>query len=176
MLDDIDRIVPRTLREVLAPLLEQLPAGAHVVMCSRADPPVPLARLRLRAQLVEVREADLQFSPSEVEHFVDLQHKEGVDRDALVKLVDRIEGWPAGLGLAALAVAQRRQDDTASFLPTGPPPAIADYLIGEVLDRLEPDVRDFVLNTSVLDVLEPATCEALTGRRDAARLLRGMAA
>ena len=170
VLDDYHVINTQAVHESLAFLLEHRPPGIWVVLASRSDPPLPLARLRARGQLGEVRAADLRFTPEEAA--VLLQHVAAALPDASVAaLAARTEGWAAGLQLAALSL--RGQDDVAGFVAafTGSHRYILDYLAEEVLERQGEQLRTFLLETSVLERLSGALCDAVTGRAGSQALL-----
>ena len=170
VLDDYHVIGSPQVHESLAFLVEHRPAGIGVVLASRSDPPLALARLRARGQLTEVREAELRFTPAEAAEL--LQHAASALPDASVAaLAARTEGWAAGLQLAALSL--RGHEDAAAFVAafTGSHRYILDYLAEEVLDRQDEQLRAFLLDTSVLERLSGPLCDAVTGRRGSQALL-----
>ena len=170
VLDDYHLISAQPVHESLAFLVEHRPAGICVVLASRSDPPLPLARLRARGQLTEVRAAELRFTPAEAAEL--LQHAASALPDASVAaLAARTEGWAAGLQLAALSL--RGHDDAASFVAafTGSHRYVLDYLAEEVLERQDEQLRTFLLETSVLDRLSGPLCDAVTGRQGSQALL-----
>ncbi len=162
VLDDYHLIDSTDIHEQLTFLLEHLPRQVHLVIGSRADPPLPLPRLRARGELVEVRAADLRFTADEaVSYFNDtmgLSLAAG-DVDALAA---RTEGWIAALQLAALSLDGR--DDVAAFVEnfTGDDRFVVDYLAEEVLDRQPEAIRQFLLHTSILKRLTGSLCDAVT--------------
>ncbi len=173
VLDDLHAIDRSPTTALLGRLVDVLPAtNLRLVVCSRSDPPLPLHRFRLAGDLVELREADLRFRHAEATEFfarfplVDLDHAQ------VARLVERTEGWAAGLQFAALSPAGR--DDTNAFVErfAGSDRHVADFLLDEVLDRQPSTVRGFLLATSVLDRLCAGLCERVTGRPDANALLR----
>ena len=158
------------MHESLAFLVEHRPAGICVVLASRSDPPLPLARLRARGQLTEMRVAELRFTPAEAAEL--LQHVASALPDASVAaLAARTEGWAAGLQLAALSL--RGQADAAVFVAafTGSHRYVLDYLAEEVLERQDKQLRTFLLETSVLERLSGPLCDAVTGREGSQGLL-----
>lgn len=163
VLDDYHVVLDETIHTGLVTLLESLPPALRVVMLTRSDPPLPLARMRARDQLTEVRAADLRFTPLEATAF--LRDCMGLDlQDSHVRaLFARTEGWIAGLQLAALAVQgdERPQEFVDRF--AGSHRFVLDYLTDEVLSRQPPDRLRFLLETSVLDRLSGPLCDALTG-------------
>src|SRR5580693_4395444 len=163
VLDDYHVIGSRPVHESVAFLLEHRPPGICVVLASRSDPPLPLARLRGSGQLTEIRAGDLRFTSGEAAAL--LQHVAAALPDAAVAaLAARTEGWAAGLQLAALSL--RGQDDVAAFVAafTGSHRYVLDYLAEEVLERQGEQVRTFLLETSVLERLSGPLCDAVTGR------------
>ena len=170
VLDDYHVIDSHLVHESLSFLLEHRPPGITVVLASRSDPPLALARMRARGQLAEIRAADLRFTPGEAGEL--LQHTAAALPDALVAaLAARTEGWAAGLQLAALSL--RGNDDAAAFVAafTGSHRYVLDYLVEEVLERQGERLRTFLLETSVLDRLSGPLCNAVTGREGSQALL-----
>ena len=143
----------------------------QLVISTRADPALPLARLRARGELVEVRAADLRFTLDEVAAY--LNEVVGLDLDAadVAALEGRTEGWIAALQLAALSLQGR--DDVAGFIAgfAGDDRYVVDYLVEEVLARQPDDVRRFLLETSILDRLSGSLCDAVTGGDDGKSVL-----
>jgi LuxR family maltose regulon positive regulatory protein len=174
VLDDYHAIDAAEVHDAVTFLLDQLPDRLHLVIVTRADPPLPLARLRTRGQLSEVRAADLRFTAAEAREF--LNQVMGLDLTAadVAALEDRTEGWIAGLQLAALSlrgVADRAE--VAGFIEafTGSNRFVIDYLADEVLARQPQQVRDFLLHTAVLDRLGGPLCDAVTDGTGGARML-----
>jgi ATP/maltotriose-dependent transcriptional regulator MalT len=170
VLDDYHLISARQVHESVAFLVEHRPPGICVVLASRSDPPLPLARLRARGQLTEIRAAELRFTPAEAGEL--LQRAASALPDASVAaLAARTEGWAAGLQLAALSL--RGQDDAAAFVAafTGSHRYVLDYLAEEVLEGQDEQLRMFLLETSVLDRLSGRLCDAVTGRDGSQALL-----
>jgi LuxR family transcriptional regulator, maltose regulon positive regulatory protein len=170
VLDDYHVIGSQQVHESLAFLVEHRPAGMCVVLASRSDPPLPLARLRARGQLAEIRQAVLRFTPAEAAEL--LQHAASALPDASVAaLAARTEGWAAGLRLAALSL--HGHDDAAAFVAafTGSHRYVLDYLAEEVLERQDTQLRMFLLETSVLERLSGPLCDAVTGRAGSQGLL-----
>ena len=158
VLDDYHLIDAQQVHASLAFLLEHLPPGLHLVLASRSDPPLPLARLRARGQLAELRTDDLRFTAEEAAALLRESAGPGLPDAAVAALAARTEGWAAGLQLAALSL--RGRSDIAGFVAafSGSHRYILDYLTGEVLDGQPEQVREFLLETSVLERLSPAAC------------------
>jgi LuxR family transcriptional regulator, maltose regulon positive regulatory protein len=173
VLDDYHVIDGPPIHDSLGFLLDRLPAQLQVVVASRADPPLPLARLRARGQLVELRERDLRFTAEET---AALLRDAGLDLPAasLAALAARTEGWVAGLQLAALSL--RGQADPAGFVAafSGSHRYVLDYLTEEVLARQAEELVGFLLETSVLARLSGPLCAAVTGRADSQALLESI--
>ncbi len=162
VLDDFHAIDHHDIQNGVTYLLDHLPGRVHLVLTSRADPPLPLARLRVRGELVEIRAADLRFTAEEAAEY--LNGAMGLELTAgdIATLEARTEGWIAALQLAALSIQGR--EDAASFIAgfAGDDRFIVDYLAGEVLQRQPESVRRFMLQTSVLDRLQGSLCDAIT--------------
>jgi LuxR family maltose regulon positive regulatory protein len=174
VLDDYHLIDSGPVHESVAFLLENLPPGLRVVVSSRADPALPLARLRARGQLAELRAADLRFTPEEAAALLDETAGPGLPGTAVAALVTRTEGWAAGLQLAGLSL--RGHADPAGFAAafSGSHRFVLDYLADEVLDGQPGPVREFLLETSVLDRLAGELCDAVTGRAGGQQMLQGI--
>jgi LuxR family maltose regulon positive regulatory protein len=142
-------------------LLEHLPPNLHLVIGSREDPPLPLARLRAGGQIAELRAADLRFTPEEAAAFLRDTMGLALDADAIIALEGRTEGWVAGLQLAALAMQDRA--DQAGFIAAfaGSNRFVIDYLASEVLDRLPDHLHAFMLHTSILERMCAPLCDTL---------------
>lgn len=163
VLDDYHVIESAPLHDSMAFLLSHLPPQVHMVLGTRADPPLPLARLRARGDLLEIRAADLRFTPDEsVAYFNDAMGLRLTTAD-VAALDARTEGWIAALQLAALSMKGR--DDTSAFIAnfTGDDRFVVDYLAEEVLERQSGDVRRFLLETAIMDRLTGPLCDSVTG-------------
>jgi LuxR family transcriptional regulator, maltose regulon positive regulatory protein len=172
VLDDYHAIGARPVHTSVEFLLEHRPPGLDLVLASRSDPPLSLARLRARGQLTELRAADLRFTAAEAAALLQRVTSGEVLPDAVVTaLAARTEGWAAGLQLAALSL--RGQPDVDRFVAafTGSHRYVLDYLAEEVLERQPVQVRTFLLETSVLERLSGPLCDAVTGRAGSQALL-----
>jgi LuxR family maltose regulon positive regulatory protein len=162
VLDDYHVIESRVIHKQLAFLLENLPPNLHLTIATRADPPLPLSRLRARGEMAELRAGDLGFTPEEAAVF--LNRAMGLELSAgdIAKLEGRTEGWIAGLQIAALAMGDRA--DVTGFIAAfaGSNRYVVDYLAEEVLGRQTEELRDFLLKTSVLDRMCGPLCDAVT--------------
>src|SRR3954471_20544350 len=164
VLDDYHLVDLPEVHEGMTFLLEHRPPQLHVVLATRTDPPLPLARMRARGQLVEVRAVDLRFTVEESAAYLNGLMELGLSEGDLAALDGRTEGWIAALQLAALSMQGR--DDVSAFIAgfAGDDRYVVDYLGEEVLTRQPTDVRDFLLRTSVLERLTGPLCDAVTGR------------
>lgn len=162
VLDDYHLIEDPPLHEALAFLLDHLPPKLHFVLAGRAEPPLPLARYRARHELLEFRAEDLQFLPEETSDFLNDLMRLDLNRDTVAALQAQSEGWIAGLQLASLSL-QRGREAVDKLIVSGRNRFIADYLSEDVLAHLSADVRQFLLQTSILDRLCGSLCDALTG-------------
>jgi LuxR family transcriptional regulator, maltose regulon positive regulatory protein len=171
VLDDYHLIQARSVHQSLGFLLEHLPASLRLVVASRADPPLPLARLRARGQLAELRAADLRFTEEEAAALLHQTAGLHLPAGSVAALAARTEGWVAGLQLAGLSL--QGHPDPAGFVAafSGSHRYVLDYLAEEVLDRQPEPLRGFLLETSVLDRLSGPLCDAVTGRSDGQQLL-----
>ena len=162
VLDDYHVIDAQPIDEALAFLLDHMPPQLHLVITTREDPNLPLARLRVRGQLTAVRASDLRFDLAEAAVF--LRQTMGLDlsEDNIAALEARTEGWVAGLQLASISL-QGRQHDAADFIDafTGSHRFVLDYLVEEVLHRQSESVQRFLLQTSILDRLCGPLCDAV---------------
>jgi LuxR family transcriptional regulator, maltose regulon positive regulatory protein len=174
VLDDFHVIEAPEVQDGMAFLLEHLPARIHLVLAARADPSLPLARLRGRGELVEVRAADLRFTSDEAATYLSEVMGLTLTEQDVEALEDRTEGWIAALQLAALSMQGR--DDVAAFIAgfAGDDRYIVDYLAEEVLQRQPEQVRSFLLQTSILGRLSGSLCDAVTGQDDGKATLEAL--
>jgi LuxR family maltose regulon positive regulatory protein len=166
VLDDYHVISEPAVHEALTFLADNAPPTLHLVIASRVDPPFPLPRWRARQQLVELRAEDLRFTLPETTAFLETTLDLTLERQDLVALDARAEGWIAALHLIALSL--RGQDDVSAFIEalSGSHRYILDYLIEEVLQQQSPPVRRFLLHTSILERLNAALCDAVLADDD----------
>jgi LuxR family maltose regulon positive regulatory protein len=167
VLDDYHTIASVEVHEVVRVLLERLPSSAHLVVTTREDPPLPLALLRARGQLTEVRERDLRFTADEAAAFLRETMGLSLGAETAAVLAGRTEGWIAGLQLAALAY-RAGDEDAEAFARAfaGDDRYVVEYLLAEVLDGQDAATGAFLEQTCVLDRLNGSLCDALTGRSD----------
>jgi LuxR family maltose regulon positive regulatory protein len=183
VLDDYHVITAQPVHDALAFLLAHLPPHIHLVIATRADPPLPVTRLRARGQLTELRQADLRFTANEATAFLNQVMDVELLSEDVAALEMRTEGWIAGLQMAALALqpsvarqgtlSMQRREDVVHFIAafTGRHEYIADYLTDEVLDRQPEHVKTFLLQTSILDRLSGPLCDAVTGQEEGQQTL-----
>ena len=174
VLDDYHLVDAQPVDDVLTYLLDHLPPRMHLVMTTREDPRLPLARLRVRGEMTEIRAADLRFTHEEAAAF--LNQAMGLDLSAadLATLETRTEGWIAGLQLAAISM--QGNQDAPGFIRAcaGNHRYIVDYLVEEVLRRQSEPARDFLLQTSILDRLSGPLCDAVTNREHGSARLESL--
>ena len=171
VLDDYHVVDSQPVDHALEFLVEHLPSQMHLVIATREDPHLPLARLRTRGQLTELRAADLRFTSAEAAEFLNQVMGLNLSAEDINALEHRTEGWIAGLQLAALSM--QGHQDTAGFIRsfTGSHHFVLDYLIEEVLQNLPEHIRSFLLQTAILDRLSAPLCDAVTGREDGKEML-----
>jgi LuxR family transcriptional regulator, maltose regulon positive regulatory protein len=174
VLDDYHVIENRTIHDAIAFLLDHMPPQMHLIISSRIDPPLPLARLRAQSDLTELRPADLRFEHEEVATFLNGMVDFDLSADDVAALDERTEGWIAGLQLVALSL--QGELDIPDFINefTGTHRYILDYLAEEVLHKQPEDVQDFLLRTAILDLLSSPLCDALTRRSDSQQKLEDL--
>jgi LuxR family transcriptional regulator, maltose regulon positive regulatory protein len=171
VVDDYHLIRNPAIHGQVEQLLDHLPDGVQVVISTRVDPPLPLSRWRGRGRLAELRAADLRFSGAEASALMERMQLD-VQADDLERLVERTEGWAAGLSLAGLSMSGR--DDTSGFVRdfAGTDRHVLDYLGSEVLAGLVPEAQRFLVRSSVLQRLSGPLCDAVLERRGSGRLLK----
>lgn len=177
VLEDYHVITSGQIHELVTFLLDHLPTSLHLIMITRSDPPLPLARLRASNDLSELRAADLRFSLAETQTFLQEIIQLPLSAQVIERLDARTEGWIAGLRLVALAL-QRRQErqEIEQFLATfsGSHGHILEYLVEEVLRTQPEPLQEFLLQTTFLSCLTGSLCDAVTGRNDSATLLENL--
>jgi LuxR family maltose regulon positive regulatory protein len=171
VLDDYHTVRAPAIHQALEFLLLHLPPQVRVILSTREDPPLPLALLRARRELLELRASDLRFTPQEAAAFLNTCMGLDLPASDLAALEARTEGWAAGLQLAALSM--QGVDDVGGFIRgfAGSHRYVFDYLAQEVLERQPPPVRDFLLQTAILERLNGPLCDAVTGGTDGQAML-----
>lgn len=175
-LDDYQRVTDETVQALVQFLLDHLPPGQHLIVLTRQDPPLRLARLRVNGRITELRERDLRFTAQEAAAFLRRALPFKLTTADAARLTDRTEGWIAGLQLAVLALREH-PDEVENVIRdfTGDHHYVTDYLLSEVLDRLPPEQRDFLRQTSILDRLNASLCDAVTETRSSRQMLEQLA-
>jgi LuxR family maltose regulon positive regulatory protein len=171
VVDDYHLIANKAIQESMAFLAEHLPPALGLVLASRSDPALPLARLRARGQMAEIRADELRFSEAETTQLLNGTVGVTLPPDAVHALHHRTEGWAAGLYLAGLSLRGREDADRQVHAFHGDDRQIVDYLAAEVLDGLPPELRSLLLRTSILERLSGPLCDAVTGASGSQRLL-----
>jgi LuxR family maltose regulon positive regulatory protein len=177
VLDDYHVIEAPEVHEAMTFLLDHVPDHLHLLVATRADPPLPLSRLRSRGQLTDVRAADLRFGPAEAREFLNEVMGLHLTEGDVQALEGRTEGWIAGLQLAALSLRDvSDRGDVVEFIGafTGSNRFVIDYPVDEVLARQGAQVRDFLLRTAVLDRLTGSLCDAVTGGTHGGQVLENL--
>lgn len=171
VLDDYHSIEEPSIHVTLASVVEHAPAGTRIVVGTRTDPPLPLPRLRVRGDLIELRAADLRVDPDRAGALVRAAALTDLADEHVASLHRRTEGWAAGLYLAGLSL--RGRDDPEEFVAAfaGDDRLVVDYLASEVLGSLPDDRRAFLLRSSILGRLSAPLCDAVTGRTDSQAVL-----
>jgi len=171
VLDDFHLVSSKEISKITAYLLDNIPGNIHIVISTRSDPTLPMARLRSQHQLVEIRSSELSFSASDISVMFNKKLKLGLSIEDVNSLETKTEGWIAGLQLAALSIQGR--DDISEFINEfkGDNRYIMDYLIEEVLKNLTDDIKEFLLHTSILGQISAPLCNAVLNRDDSQMIL-----
>ena len=171
ILDDFHMITEQQVHDGAIFLLDNLPPPMHLILSNRADPPWPLARLRARREMTELRAEDLRFTSQEAATFLKDVMKLDLSPEDVAVLEERTEGWIAGLQMAALSM--RGREDVSGFIKafSGSHRFILDYLVEEVLDRQSPAIQEFLLKTSILEQMTASLCDAVTDSSDSQAIL-----
>ena len=173
-LDDYHTITSPQIQQAMEYLLDHQPSQLHLIITTRVDPALPLARLRVRGQMTEIRARDLRFTLEEASQFFNQLMRLDLSLDAIRALDARTEGWAAGLQLAALALSDQpdRQDFLSAF--GGSHRYVVDYLLDEVLKRQPTEISAFLTQTSILRRFNAGLCQAVTGNPNSAEILSQM--
>ena len=163
VMDDYQFISEHAVHEALAYLLDHVPSNMHIVIATRADPPLQLGRLRAHGQMLELRTRDLRFTPQEATEFLNDVMRVGLSMEDIKALETRTEGWVVGLKMAALSL--KEHENASEFIRafSGSHRYVLDYLVEEVLKRQPAHVQTFLLETSILEKLNGSLCNALMG-------------
>lgn len=171
VLDDFHFISCPEIHQAVDYLLNYLPANLHLVISSRADPPLQLSRLRGQGFLLEIRMQDLRFTKEEARQFLTREIQTALSDQTLSQLTTWTEGWISGLQMAALSLQGREDPEEYIQSFSGSNKYILDYLIEEVLKRQPPDIQEFLLYTSILERLTGDLCDQVIGRDDSQQVL-----
>jgi LuxR family maltose regulon positive regulatory protein len=171
VLDDYHLIQALPIHSQLDFLVEHQPPQMHLLIITREDPPLPLARLRARSQMFEIRQKDLRFLPDECADFMQRVMGLNLTDDDIIALDRRTEGWIVGLQLAAVSMQGR--DDLSNFVAafTGSSHYVLDYLIEEVFEQQPAETQDFLLKTSILDRMTGPLCDRVLNRTNSHEVL-----
>jgi LuxR family maltose regulon positive regulatory protein len=168
VLDDYHLIHAAPIHQTVRLLLEHQPPQMHLVISTRADPPLPLPRLRARGQVTEMRARDLRFTEKEAAAFLDRTMGLHLSSEMVAALESRTEGWVAGLQLASLSLQDRHDADVSIAAFSGDDRHVMDYLVEEVLHHQSESIQAFLLQTSILDHLSGPLCDAVLGINESA--------
>jgi LuxR family maltose regulon positive regulatory protein len=171
VLDDYHSIRSETIHDALAFLLDHWPPPMHLIIAGRTSPPLPLPRLRARGRLIELGASDLRFTQEEATDFLGRTMGLNLSAERVAALEKGTEGWIAGLQLVAHALKDREEEFRSMEPIAGGARHVFDYLADEVLSRQPEDVREFLLETSIVETLSGPLCEALTDRTDGREML-----
>jgi len=176
ILDDYHLIKNRDINDDMAFLIEHLPGQLHLIISTRSDPPLPMARMRARGQVSEFRAHDLRFTLEEIDTILNGVMGLGLSRSDILALDTRTEGWIASLQMAAISM--RKHSDIPAFIAAfkGTHRHVLDYLTGEVLSQQTEEIRSFLIKTSILNHLNGSLCDSITGRLDGNRMLEQLEA
>jgi len=176
VLDDYHLIEAQGVHRMVQAMLDRAPAALHMVIATRSDPPLPVARWRARGEVTEIRAGELRFTAAEAGEFLRSTMKVELPEADVAALETRTEGWVAGLQLAGLSLQGRGPDAARAFVQnfSGSHRYIIDYLADEVLREQSPAVRDFLCQTAILDRLSAPLCDAVTGGTESRATLAGL--
>ncbi|UCD99636.1 MAG: tetratricopeptide repeat protein, partial [Chloroflexota bacterium] len=166
VLDDFHLIESDLILRSISFFLDHLPSQVHLVIATRSDPPLPIAKLRGKGELLELREADLRFTKIEISEFLSRMQGLALSEKQVTLLASQTEGWIAGLQLAAISMRERENLDDFIEAFSGSHEYIVDYLTDEVLRGLPDEIKTFLLQTSILDQMCGPLCDAVTGGND----------
>jgi len=171
IVDDYDQIRNKDIHECVEYLIEHMPPSLRLVLATRSGPALPLARLRARGEMTEIRIDDLRFTEAETAGLLNETLHLGLSSEDIRLLCQRTEGWAAGLYLAGLSLSGHERPDAPVSSFAGDDRQIVDYLVAEVLDVQPAHIRSFLLRTGVLDRLSARLCDAVTGEGGSQRIL-----
>ena len=161
VLDDYHLVRLPVIHRAVEFLISRRPENFHVAIGSRSNPALPLARWRARGRLVELRASDLCFTMEETRHFLSESMQLDLSGELIIRLAEQVEGWPAGLQLAALSLPRHAMQEQAITLFSGNQRSLAEFLLNEVVNQLPEEVQSFLLETSILDRMAAMVCNAI---------------
>jgi LuxR family transcriptional regulator, maltose regulon positive regulatory protein len=171
VLDDYHVITQPEIQQLLLFLLDHMPAQMHLIISSRSDPPWPLARLRVRGDILEIRSQEMRFTLQEAATFLNDRMGLALSSQDIAALENRTEGWIVGLQMAALSMHQRPDKEAFIQAFTGSHRYVVDYLVEEVLGQQPPETQEFLLKTSILARLTGSLCDAVLERQNSQQVL-----
>jgi LuxR family transcriptional regulator, maltose regulon positive regulatory protein len=171
-LDDYHIIRAPAIHQAVEFIIQHRPSHLHIAIGSRANPPLPLARLRAKGRLIELRAGDLRFTTEETDRFLRDSMQLELPESISSQLTERVEGWAAGLQLAALSLSGRPGQEYVLTTMTGGHKRLVEYLLEEVINQLSEALQSFLLYTSILERLSGPSCDAILNREDSAALLQ----
>lgn len=174
VLDDYHQIMEPSIHQALTYIIDHLPPKLHIVLSTRIEPPLPLASYRAHGQLLELATDDLRFDNDAAAAFLHDRFGLTLTQDGLHQLQSRVEGWAAGLQLAAVGLQQRGDGDRPAEQLSGEQRYLADFLESDVLALVPAQTQAFLIQTCLLDQLCASLCQAVSGRADAQALLEGL--
>ena len=171
VLDDYHVITEPEIQQLLLFLLDHMPPQMHLIISSRSDPPWPLARFRVRGEILEIRSQEMRFTLQEAATFLNDRMGLALSPQEVAALENRTEGWIVGLQMAALSMHQRPNKEAFIQAFTGSHRYVVDYLVEEVLDQLPPEIQEFLLKTSILARFTGALCDAVLEQQNSQQIL-----
>lgn len=171
VMDDYHLIDNDTIHEMMTRFIDYLPNNVHVYMTSRAELPLPITKWRVKSWLSEIGKEQLRFTYEDIKRFYEKKNLDYKDSDSLRYVLDRTEGWAAGIQLIGLTIDMSKQNNRIVDPSHTTHPFITEFLLNEILATLPLDVQDFLVRTSLLHLLDPAICNTLTNRSDSDAIL-----
>ena len=174
VLDDYHYIQDEHIHRGITFLVENMPQAFHLVISTRSDPPVALARWKIKGWMNQFRQNDLRFTPGEGKAYFERSHYLDLSQEEAASLVERTEGWISGLQIAAMALARKEPGEKEEFIRNfaGGNRYLGEYFAEEIIDRQPLYLQEFLYKTSILSYLSPSLCQELTGRKDAGEILK----
>ncbi|WP_342507728.1 LuxR C-terminal-related transcriptional regulator [Sporosarcina sp. FSL K6-2383] len=171
VMDDYHLIDNDTIHEMMTRFIDYLPNNVHMYMTSRAELPLPITKWRVKSWLSEIGKEQLRFTYEDIKRFYEKKNLDYKDADVLRYVLNQTEGWAAGIQLIGLTIDMSKQNNRIVDLPHTTHPFITEFLLNEILAILPLDIQDFLVRTSLLNLLDPAICNTLTNRSDSDAVL-----